>query len=237
MASAHIRLGDPVFSRDGHQLGTVNRVILDDRQRREKALVVHKLLHAADRIIELSQVERVGEDSIVLRVSADEAKQLPTFVRQEFVEVTPDAALNALYESQMPGPGTFLVAAPVTGRRTIEEATAATRLSPIPPDAKVTVDSNVPDYYDIISTGTNGIAAAGRKVGTVAEIAFDPNGFVAGVVVREGFLFTHDAYIPVEWITDISDERIRLNVSAEQAEATPQRAAGARLTPATQPGA
>src|SRR5688500_2002101 len=108
MPQAHIRLGEPVFSHDGRKLGTVDRLILDDHRRRVKALVVHKLLQAADRIIEMSQVERVGEDGIILRINANEAARLPAFVRQEFVEVTPDAALHALYSSLMPGQGTFL---------------------------------------------------------------------------------------------------------------------------------
>jgi uncharacterized protein YrrD len=237
MACAHIRLGDPVFSQDGRKLGHVDRLILDDRRRRVKALVVHKLLQAADKMIEMSQVERVGEDGIHLRITADEAARLPAFVREGFIEVAPEAALHALYAALMPGPGTILAAAPVAGRRTIEEATADTRLSSIPADAKVTVESNVPDYYDVIGTGTDVIAADGRKVGTVAEVMVDRNGFVSGFVIREGFLFTRDVFIPVAWIAEIGSERIRLKVSAEQAEASAQQAPDARLTPATQPGA
>jgi uncharacterized protein YrrD len=237
MPQAHIRLGEPVFSHDGRKLGTVDRLILDERRRRVKALVIHKLLQAADKIIEMSQVERVGEDGIVLRINADEAARLPAFVRQEFVEVTPDAALHALYSSLMPGQGTFLATAPVAGRHTIEDATAGVHPPPIPPDARVTVESNVPADYDVISSGTDVYASDGRWVGTVAEVMVDPDGNVTGFVVKEGVLFKHDVFIPVDWIADIGDKHIHLKVSAEQAEASTQRAGGGRLTPATASGA
>jgi uncharacterized protein YrrD len=237
MPQAHIRLGDPVFSHDGLRVGTVDRLILDDRRRRVKALVVHKLLQAADKIIEMSQVERVGEDGIVLRINADEAAQLPAFVRQGFVEVTPEAALHALYASLAPGAGTFLAAAPVAGRHTIEDATAGVHPPTIPPDATVTVESNVPAEYDVIGSGTDVFAADGRKVGTVAEVTVDRNGDVAGFVIREGFLFKHDVFILVAWIADIGDEQIRLKVTAKQAEASPQRPPDTRLAPATAAGA
>jgi uncharacterized protein YrrD len=237
MPQAHIRLGDPVFSRDGRKLGTVDRLILDERRRRVKALVVHKLLQAADKIIEMSLVERVGEDGIILRINADEAARLPAFVRQGFVEVTPEAALHTLYASLAPGAGTFLAAAPVAGRHTIEDATAGVHPPPIPPDAKVSVESNVPVDYDVISSGTDVYASDGRWVGTVAEVMVDPDGNVTGFVVKEGVLFKHDVFIPVAWIADIGDKHIHLKVSAEQAEASPQRTGVSHAAPAAASGA
>ena len=237
MPSAHIRLGDPVFSHDGRKLGSVDRLILDDRRRRVKALVVYKLLQAADKIVEMSQVERVGEDGIVLRITADEAARLPAFVRQGFIEVTPEAALHALYASLAPGAGTFLAAAPIAGRHTIEAATADLHSPPIPPEAKVTVESNVPVDYDVIGIGTDVFAADGRRVGTVAEVIVDRNGDVTGFVVREGFLFKHDVFIPVAWIADIGDLHIHLNVTAEQAESSRYRTPDLRGAPATASGA
>jgi hypothetical protein len=49
------------------------------------------LLQAADELVDLGLVAQVGEDGGFLRVTADEAKRLPAFVRQAHVEVEPDA--------------------------------------------------------------------------------------------------------------------------------------------------
>lgn len=234
MAQAHIRLGAPVLSQDGKRLGVVNRLILDDHRRRVKAFVVHKLLQAADKIVEVSQCERVTDDGIVLRIGADEAANLPAFVRESFVEVSPEAALQSLYTSLMPGPGTFLAQAPIAGRHTLDEATEGAYPPPIPPEARVTVESNVPAEYDIIGTGTDVLAVDGRKVGTVSEVVVDHQGDVSGFVVRKGFVFRENMDIPIDWVADISDKHIRLKVSAAQVEAgQPQP----RLKPAAVPGA
>jgi uncharacterized protein YrrD len=209
----------PVLSQDSRRLGTVDRLILDDRRRRLEALVVHKLLQAGDRIVPMGLVERVGEDSIVLRIAADDADQLPTFVRQVYVEVAPAAALHALYASIAPGAASFLALAPVAGRHPIEEVATSSPPAPIPPGARVKVESNVSTENDVIGSGTDVLAADGRKIGSVAEVLVDPDGCVTAVVVKAGILFAHDVLIPDDWIAEIGDRHIRLKVTAEQAEA------------------
>ena len=237
MPQAHIRLGAPVYSRDGQKLGNVERLILNDRRFRVKALVVHNLLLGGDKIVEMPLAERVGEEGIVLRIDADEAERLPAFVRETFVEVSPEAALDALYASFAPGAGTFLAAPPVAGRRTIEDFTDDGRLTPIPPDATVTVESNVPDEYDVIGPGTDVFAVDGRKVGTVFEVMVDRDGDITGFVVEKGFLFKHDVFVPVDWINDIGNDHIHLKVTAAEAEANSRWASGGCFTPATASGA
>jgi sporulation protein YlmC with PRC-barrel domain len=169
-------------------------------------------------------------------MTADEAAQLSAFVRQEYVDVTPESALHPFYPSLAPGAGSFLAAALVAGTHTIEDAMAGVHPPPIRLDATVSVESNVPIDYDVISRGTDVFAADGHRVGTVAEVLIDPDGNVTGFVVKERVLFKHDVFIPVEGIADIGDKHIRLKVTAEQAEARPRRAGGARVTPATASG-
>lgn len=232
MPRAHIRIGAMVYSRDGQKLGNVERLILNERRQRVEALVVHKPLLGDNKIVEMPLVERVGDDGIVLRISADETKLLPTFVREKFVEIAPEAALDALYASFAPGTGTFLAAPPVAGRRTFEDFADGGRLTPIPPDATVTVESNVPDDYDVIGPGTDVFAVDGQKVGTVSEVMVDGDGDITGFVVEKGLLFKHDVFIPVDWIHDIGNQHIHLKVTAEEAEVNSRWASGRRFTPA-----
>jgi uncharacterized protein YrrD len=236
MFETQIRIGAKVYSRDGENLGTVERLILNDRRLRVKALVVHKPFLGDDRIVEMPLVERVGDKGIVLRINADEAKRLPAFVQAHFVEVTPEAALNALYASITPGAGTFFAAPPVSGRRTMEDFVDDGQLTPIPPDATVTVESNVPDEYDIIGPGTDVFAIDYQKVGTVSEVLVDSDGDIAGFIVEKGFLFKHDVFVPVDWISDIGNDHIHLKVTAAEAEKTSRWASGSRVSPATASG-
>jgi uncharacterized protein YrrD len=221
MPQANIRLGDPVYSSDDKRLGSVDRVILDDRRRRVEAIIVHKLLRAGDKIIELPLIDRIEEKRIVLRIDAAEAENLPTFVKESFIEIEPDAAQQALWSSLMPSaPGAVLAWAPVAGRQTVEEALSGGVPTAIPHSAKVEVERNVPAEDDIIGYGTDVIDLNGEKVGSVAEVMLDPkNGSVAGFVIRKGLAFKSDYFIPSEWIDDIGEKRITLRVPASQVEA------------------
>lgn len=69
------------MGRDGHKLGRVDRLVVDEAHRRVEALVVQKLLQAADRLFDIGLVEQAGEDGGFLRITAGEAKRLPVFVR------------------------------------------------------------------------------------------------------------------------------------------------------------
>jgi hypothetical protein len=120
-----------VLSSDGRKLDTVDHLILDDASRRGEALVVHKLLRAGDKIVDLSLIDRDEEDgSIELRIDAGEAEKQPTFVCETFVEVKPEAALHAIYQSL--APGTLLGPVPVAGQQTVAEATAGVYAPAIP---------------------------------------------------------------------------------------------------------
>ena len=223
MPRADIRLGEPVLSRDGHRLGSVDRLVLDQAGRRVEALVVHKILQAGDKVIDMGLVERVGVDGIVLRVDASEAAKLPAFVHEGYVELTPDAALQDTYASLSPaGGGSLLAAAPVAGRQTVEAATASLFDPAIPAGAVVEEESSVPAEDDVIGAGTDVLAADGRKVGTVAEVLVGPDGGVTGFVVKAGHLFKHDVQVPIERVAEVGDRHIHLNITAEQAEAAGQ---------------
>jgi len=221
MAQVNIRIGDPVYSSDEKKLGSVDRVVLNDKRRRVEAIIVHKLLQAGDKIIELPLIDRVEEKRIVLRVDAGSVTELPAFFREAFIEVKPDDAHRTLWMSLMPSaPGTILALAPGAGRRTVREIFSSGLTQPIPHSANVEVVSNLPDDDVIISSGTDVLDLDGQKVGTVAEVMVDPkSGSAGGFVVREGILFKSDRFIPIEWVGDIGEKHIRLLVSAEQVEA------------------
>ena len=86
----------------------------------------------------------------------------------------------------------------------------------------------MPDDYDVIGTGTDVVAADGRKVGTVAEVIVDPDGYVTGFVVKKASSSSTTCSSPSPGSLTSATNSIRLKVTAEQAEASPQRATDAR---------
>jgi sporulation protein YlmC with PRC-barrel domain len=57
----------------------------------------------------------------------------------------------------------------------------------------------------------------GHKVGSIDALDTDPaSGEVTGLVIKRGFLFTHDTRVPVEEVAEVSNERVKLRVTADQ---------------------
>jgi len=73
-----------------------------------------------------------------------------------------------------------------------------------------------PDYpmRPDIASGSDGLSADGEKVGEVAEfeVAAD-TGRPQRLVVKQGWLFTSEREVPVDWITSLSDKGVMLSAS------------------------
>lgn len=63
----------------------------------------------------------------------------------------------------------------------------------------------------IFKNGVDVFTAEGNHVGGINGVVMDPsNGEVTHLIVRQGFLFTEDKVLPVEWIGETHEERITL---------------------------
>lgn len=85
-----IQLGKPVVSKDGKQVGRVDRIALDYETREVKQIVVHQgVLLTHDRLVDRELIDRVDEDGTVhLALTAAEVDRLPEFVEAEFIVPT-----------------------------------------------------------------------------------------------------------------------------------------------------
>lgn len=221
MKPGDIELGQPVRSRDGHALGTVDRFVLNDITHHIEDIVVHKALHHGDKLIEVELVDRNDADGVVLSIDAAAVANLPDFVRETYVELSPADALSDTYLSMTTtaGAGSFLVEAPVAGRRTLDAVTSDFFDPAIPIGATVEDESNLEPDDDVIGAGTDVLASDGRHVGKVHEVTYGADGGLTGFVVKAGVLFKHDVHIPAERVATMGAKHIRLNVTAEEAEA------------------
>lgn len=67
--------------------------------------------------------------------------------------------------------------------------------------------------------GMNAVGVDGSKVGEVDRVVIDPrSGEVTDIVVRSGFLFPTDKVIPVNKVSQTTEDELKLNVMAEEAK-------------------
>ena len=77
--------------------------------------------------------------------------------------------------------------------------------------------SNLGRDHVMISEKTDVFGSDGEKVGHVDEI-FVEDRHITGVLVRAGRVLRHDVRVPRSMIAGLSHQRIRLNVTADEAE-------------------
>src|SRR6476469_9234044 len=100
-ASMRINLGTKVVTSDGKDVGKIDRLVVDPRTERMQEFVVRKgFFTEHDVIIPIGEVEdRVGnddDDTIHLRMTADQVKGLPEFVEYSYM-AAPDGMYPGLF--------------------------------------------------------------------------------------------------------------------------------------------
>lgn len=70
--------------------------------------------------------------------------------------------------------------------------------------------------------GMNVVGVGGEKAGEVDRVVIDPrSGEVTDIVVRSGFLFKTDKVIPVDRVTHTTEDEMKLNITADEADEFP----------------
>jgi uncharacterized protein (TIGR02271 family) len=67
-------------------------------------------------------------------------------------------------------------------------------------------------YANQIQTGTDVYGSDAEKIGTIAGVADDY------FVIEKGFIFTTDIFVPMSAVSNVSDDRVTLNVTKDQVE-------------------
>lgn len=209
-----IRTGVEVFSRDGHKLGSLSRVVLQKQGLRITHVVVHTgILRSGkplweggfglpyDKIVPLGVLGEATPEHVQLTMTADEFRDLAVDYDVEMFSQMPDAE-----------PGRF-------------DASDVERLvSSIPgePGAIVVTDAVAlaPDEVDIRKDSSVWRLSPHEKIGEVEHVIFDEDtGRIQSLVVRRGWLFTHEVVLPVSYVTEVVEALggiVRVALSDEQ---------------------
>jgi sporulation protein YlmC with PRC-barrel domain len=147
---------------------------------------------------------------------SDEVDRQQEFVQREFRAASPDE-LEPMPVTWATGTGQapfyFYPATDSLGYR--DDAPFFSNAPLAPPD--VEVESNLPENSTRLSSGTDVVGSDGNKIGTVEDVTYSEDGSLTGFVVKAGFLFHHEVNVPADWIESVSDDRVRLRVTADQA--------------------
>lgn len=211
-----IDIGASVKTREGEEIGKVERVILDPNTREVEALVVHRgLILTRDVVVPLSLVQGADRSGVNLRIGRDQLRDLPDFVERHYVPRLSEGAVNYPYA---PGSMLFPLAPPYAVAGPPVPYRQPDKETPTPPEG---VD---------ISQGTTVLTVNG-PIGVVDELRTDALADrVSTIVVKKGMGLSKDAEIPIEFVEEVTDDQIRLSLTTQQVEELPQPTTDMYLT-------
>jgi uncharacterized protein YrrD len=205
--------GADVYSAQGDKLGTLSSVIIDPNTREVTHLVVEKgLLFNTNKIIPIDQVNPQNEGMIILTSSEQDLKEFDDFEEDHFVSLdeaeNPEAGVE--YSYWYPPPN---YAAWRTGMQMV--------FPPVPTYA-VRTTQNIPDGTVALEEGARVESADNKQVGTIEQLIVETeNNHVTHMVISAGLLFKERKLIPVNWISTIGEQEVRLSVNARTLEKLP----------------
>jgi len=214
-----IKLGKKVISSDGEHVGNVDSLVMDYNTREVQSIICRSgVLLTVDRIIPLEAVNMLDdEENVHLSMTAGQVEQQQRFVEREFRAATPEE-LEPMPVTWATGTGQapYYFYPPTDSLGYRDDAPFFSNAPLAPPE--VEVESNLPENATRIDAGTDVVGSDGKKIGVVDDVLFSEDGDVTGFVVKAGFLFHHDVDVPADWIESVTDDKVRLRVTADQAD-------------------
>lgn len=219
-ASNEVRIGDKVVSKDGHGMGEVKHLVIDPAKRELAAFIIDKgIFDTRGRVCDLGYVDNVDGDQVVLRLNQDEAKNLPEWVEQEFIQFNQSSGLTGGRSFDNADGGVWYHMGP-SGANTPSTGASSFFQPAIVGDVSTAIVSPIDESDIVIGNGTDVYSIDGYKLGRVDELTFDDEGKISGFAFEKGHIFGRkDVDVSIDDIDGVTSEYLRLKLTKAALEA------------------
>jgi len=211
--SGVVQIGSTVLFDDGSKAGTVSKVIVDPNNDIMTDLVVKKgMLFTDERIVPLGCIDFNESGELYLDMDKDGFKQLGSFDDNQYTAPNPDYT----------GPPGFDRRA---GENYPYEVMVASLSQPIQgkpmgyPGGEAVGQKSNPMTRPSLGQGDPVLDVDGEQVGEIEELELDPdNGHPLRLVVREGMIFRKSWEVPSDYIAQLSNKGVILDIRKSDLE-------------------
>jgi len=209
----NLRHGAHVESADGKDVGRLHSVVIDPRDNEVTHIVVNTGPHFPEpgfgspelRDVPIDSVEDAGDEKVVLRCTREEFGKLPPHVETDFAPaaVTPQEVERADAVHRIWNIGVALAAS---------LANAATGIA-VPAETVRKASFG----REILNDAPVWRLQPHSHIGDVERVLVDENtDEIRDLVIRRGALFHEDVVLPVDYVTEILDGVIHVQISDDE---------------------
>ncbi len=226
--------GTHVYTSDGEDIGSIDRVILDPSTNNVSGLVVKQgWLFSEDKVVSIDLVDSATEKRVTLTRTDHNLQDLPAFeetyyipLEEEDYPVTPETEAVAFPNYAAPasygyaplgtawwGYGGFFGMPPADPVAT----------SGYGADYVQRTQRNIPEGAVAVKEGAKVLSMSGDHVGDVEEIFTDPqSSHVTHILISQGVLFKDHKLVPTNWIESTAENEVRLTVNTSLVDRLPE---------------
>jgi sporulation protein YlmC with PRC-barrel domain len=202
--------GAHVESKEGKEVGRLHSVVIDPRDNEVTHIVVNVGPHfpepgfGAPELINvpIEQMENAGEDKVVLRATAAQFQQFPEYVEHDFTPAPPPAE-----RAEHTGPAHFLWD---TGAAIVASLAGITTGIAVPAETvrKARFEREILNDAPVWRSDPH------THIGDVERVLVDEDSDeIKELVIRRGAFFHHDVVLPVDYVTEILDGVVHVQLT------------------------
>ena len=214
--------GTRVFTRDGEEVGRINRFVLDPATNEVTHIVVQKgWLLKEDKVVPFDMIGSATDEQAVLNENIEDFDKLPPFEETHFISVTEmDQEENPKHYERSAKMDYYWYPHPqgLTGYPTYDPNYGLGSYTWPPPETT----RNIPDTTIPLKEGSNVISVEGKHVGDVERLFVEPDtGRATHFLISQGLLFKERKLVPAHWVKTVDEKEVHLTVSSSLLERLP----------------
>lgn len=209
--------GTHIYTKDGEDVGEIDRVVLDPRTNEVTHVVVRQgFLFTEDKVVPIEWIDAAEEEVVTLREDIEDLDALPVFEQERYVVANSEVediwpatgATPPVYSHPAPGtawwqyPGYPGFVGPYIGDPAVRRTVRA-----------------VPADEVALKEGADVITRDGEHAGTIDEVLLDDETERAThFVIEQGLVSKERKLIPTAWVDKMHEGKVRLLVGSELLE-------------------
>lgn len=212
-----VAIGQEVHGRDG-KLGEVQRVVVDaDSDTVSELVVKHGFVFGNERLVPLDRVQRADGSVLYVDMDQEQFSSCDGFDPQRYRTADPDYSGPPGFDTE--SGRNFNYDATWAGGPLLFFGGASKPLGYPGGEMRAPAETSTGMWRPAIKAGDDVLSSDYEKVGEVAQFEAEAaTGKPTRLVMKQGFLFKTETELPVDWLTELSDQGVVLTVPKDTVE-------------------